>query len=171
MYDSGRVYRGYRIEYDEDIQEDCIKNMYFIYPPDEPEKSHFADVSPYGAIQLILDKYIDFHISEGFFPDRKSLRKLGIDQIGPTTEKDIKQAKLKLALSQDYNTNVEQADLAIDEVNKFGLICIRCGGRGGTIVEAEGGYLPCFACGDSGTQTYEDWLRDLQDLPCSIETV
>ena len=151
-----RKYRDYQIEYDKEVRDDCTKDMYFIYSPDTQDKSHFADVSPYSAKESLLNKYIDFHITEGWFPDRKSLRGIGMSIIGPVTEDNIDQAKLILLLSEDYNTLVEETDHAIEEAKK-GLICVRCGGRGGSIVEAEGGYLPCFACGDSGLQGFDSF--------------
>lgn len=157
----GRKYRDYRIEYDQEVQEDCKKDMYFIYAPDSLDKSHFADVSPYSAKQSLVNKYIDFHIAEGCFPDRKRLRQLGMDVVGPVTENDIDQATLILMQSQDYDTAIEGVDRAIDEVTKSGLICIRCGGRGGSIIEVEGGYLPCYACGDSGVQSYGSWREEI----------
>jgi hypothetical protein len=152
-----RKYRDYQIEYDQERRDDCVKDMYFIYTPDDPNNSHFADVSPYSAKESLLDKYIDFHIDEGCFPDRKRLRKLGMDIVGPVTEKDIDQARLILSQSEDYNTAIEETDRVIAEIIKSGIICIRCGGRGGSIIEAEGGYLPCYACGDSGVQSYDSW--------------
>ena len=153
---SDRKYRDYQIEYDQEVREDCKKDMYFIYAPDSLNKSHFADVSPYSAKESLLNKYIDFHIAEGCFPDRKRLRQLGMDIVGPVTENDIDQAKLILWQAEDYNTAVAETDRAIEE-SKKGIICIRCGGRGGSIIEAEGGYLPCYACGDSGLQSYDSW--------------
>jgi hypothetical protein len=155
-----RKYRDYQIEYDQERREDCVKDMYFIYTPDDPNKSHFADVSPYSAKESLVNKYIDFHIDEGCFPDRKRLRKLGMDIVGPVTEKDIDQARLILSQSEDYNTAIEKTDQIIDEITKSGIICIRCGGRGGSIIEAEGGYLPCYACGDSGVQSYDSWREE-----------
>ena len=155
-----REYRNYQIEYEQDVQEDCVKDMYFIYAPNTPDKSHFADVSPYSARESLLNKYIDFHASEGWFPERKRLRELGMDIVGPVTEDNIDQAKLILLQSKDYSTLVEDTDRAIEEAKK-GLICVRCGGRGGSIIEAEGGYLPCFACGDSGLQNYESWQEEI----------
>lgn len=152
----GRRYRDYQIEYDQEVRSDCTKDMYFIYTPSTPDKSHFADVSPYSAKESLLNKYIDFHITEGWFPDRKRLRELGMSVVGPVTEKDIDDAKLILLQSEDYNTLVEETDRAIEEAKK-GLICIRCGGRGGSIIEAEGGYLPCYACGDSGLQGFDSF--------------
>ena len=155
-----RKYRDYRIEYDQDLQEDCKKDMYFIYAPDSLDNSHFADVSPYSAKESLLNKYIDFHITEGCFPDRKRLRQLGMDIVGPVTEENIDQATLILVQAQDYITSIEEADHAIEEA-KNGLICIRCGGRGGSILEVEGGYLPCYACGDSGLQSYDSWNEEI----------
>ena len=123
-----RKYRDYRIEYDQELREDCKKDMYFIYPPDGLAKSHFADVSPYSAKESLLNKYIDFHITEGCFPDRKKLRQLGMDIIGPVTEEDIERAILISVQSRDYNILVEETDRAIEEA-KNGIICIRCGCR------------------------------------------
>mgnify|MGYP003660167106 CR=1 FL=1 len=151
-----RKYRDYRIEYDQEVQEDCKKNMYFIYAPDSLDSGHFADVSPYSAKESLLNKYIDFHIIEGWFPDRKGLRQLGMDIIGTVTEENIDQATLILIQSRDYNTLVEETDRGIEEA-KNGVICIRCGGRGGSIIEPDGGYLPCFACGDSGLQGFDSF--------------
>ena len=151
-----REYRNYRIEYDQEVREDCRKDMYFIYAPDSLDKSHFADVSPYSAKESLLNKYIDFHITEGWFPDRKRLRQLGMDIVSPVTEENIDQATLILVLAQDYTTSIEETDRVIEEA-KNGLICIRCGGRGGSIIEAQGGYFPCYACGDSGLQSYDSW--------------
>ena len=167
---SDRKYRDYQIEYDQEVREDCKKDMYFIYAPDSLNKSHFADVSPYSAKESLLNKYIDFHIAEGCFPDRKRLRQLGMDIVGPVTENDIEQAKLILWQAEDYNTSVAETDRAIEE-SKKGIICIRCGGRGGSIIEAEGGYLPCYACGDSGLQSYDSWqleqTADWEEISCT----
>ena len=55
----------------------------------------------------------------------------------------------------EYNDVVNEADRAIAEAKK-GLICIRCGGYGGQHLEGDG-YLPCYACGDSGLQSYDSW--------------
>ena len=55
----------------------------------------------------------------------------------------------------EYNTNVDMTDQAIAEA-KNGLICIRCGGYGGQHLEGDG-YFPCYACGDSGLQSYDSW--------------
>ena len=151
-----RKYRDYRIEYDQDVQEDCKKDMYFIYTPDSSAKSHFADVSPYSAKESLLNKYIDFHIAEGCFPDRKTLRQLGIDIVGTVSEENIDQAILALVQAQDCATSIEETDRVIEEA-KNGLICIRCGGRGGSIIGPEDGYLPCFACGDTGLQGFDSF--------------
>ena len=165
-----RNYRNYRIEYDQEVREDCRKDMYFIYAPDSLDKSHFADVSPYSAKEALLNKYIDFHITEGWFPDRKRLRQLGMDIVGPVTEENIDQATLILVQAQDYTTSIEETDRVIEEA-KNGLICIRCGGRGGSIIEAEGGYLPCFACGDTGLQGFDSWqieqTADWDEISCT----
>ncbi len=49
----------------------------------------------------------------------------------------------------------QETDQAMDEA-KNGLICIRCGGSGGFHLEGDG-YFPCYACGDSGVQSYDSW--------------
>ena len=51
--------------------------------------------------------------------------------------------------------NEELTDQAMDEA-KNGLICIRCGGYGGFHLQDDG-YFPCYACGDSGLQSYDSW--------------
>ena len=49
----------------------------------------------------------------------------------------------------------QETDQAMDEA-KNGLICIRCAGKGGFHLEGDG-YFPCYACGDSGLQSYDSW--------------
>ena len=84
----------------------------------------------------------------------------GLNVVGPVTFENLEEAELNLLLSEDYDTLVEQNDICLDNVKQQGLICDRCGGRGGTIVQAEGGYLPCFACNDTGIQPYESWVEN-----------
>ena len=55
----------------------------------------------------------------------------------------------------EYNDVVAETNRAIVEAKK-GLICIRCGGYGGQHIEGDG-YFPCYACGDSGLQSYDSW--------------
>ena len=50
----------------------------------------------------------------------------------------------------------QEIDSAIYDAKARGLICIRCGGYGGQYLEGDG-YLPCYACGDSGLQSYDSW--------------
>ena len=160
MIESNREYKDYRIEYDTEYEEDNIKNFYYIYPPGNNSESHFADVSPYTASN-ILESYIDWHIEYGWFPSRKQLRdRAGLNIVGPVTVENLEDAKLNLLLSENYDILVEQNDVCLDIVKQQGLICDRCGGRGGTIVRAEGGYLPCFACNDTGIQSYESWIEN-----------
>ena len=56
--------------------------------------------------------------------------------------------------------NEELIEQAIQE----GLICIRCGGEGGSYhEESDGGgsgYLPCFNCGDSGVTDYYEFINE-----------
>ena len=55
----------------------------------------------------------------------------------------------------EYSALFEETNRAIEDAKK-GLICIRCGGHGGQYLEGDG-YLPCYACGDSGLQSYDSW--------------
>ena len=58
----------------------------------------------------------------------------------------------------------QKIDNAIDDANSQGLICIRCAGYGGHYIEGDG-YMPCYACGDSGVQSYASWQ---EDISCTI---
>jgi hypothetical protein len=60
---------------------------------------------------------------------------------------------------KDPNFDTEELNEANDTINEAkekGLVCIRCGGYGGSHLEGDG-YLPCYACGDSGLQSYDSW--------------
>ena len=60
---------------------------------------------------------------------------------------------------KDPNFDTEELNEANDTINEAkekGLVCIRCGGYGGSHLEGDG-YLPCSACGDSGLQSYDSW--------------
>tara|TARA_R110000824_G_scaffold81732_1_gene205315 strand:- start:219 stop:488 length:270 start_codon:yes stop_codon:yes gene_type:complete len=54
------------------------------------------------------------------------------------------------------NEELTEIDNAMYEATDQGLICIRCGGSGGFHLEGDG-YFPCYACGDSGVQSYDSW--------------
>ena len=58
------------------------------------------------------------------------------------------------------NEEMTEIDNAIYEVTEQGLICIRCGGRGGEYIEGDG-YLPCYACSDTGLQSYHSWQEEI----------
>ena len=60
---------------------------------------------------------------------------------------------------ENEELNEQEIDQARDEA-KNGLICIRCGGYGGEYIQEEHGYIPCYACGDSGLQSYDSWQLD-----------
>ncbi len=63
---------------------------------------------------------------------------------------------------KDPNFDTEELNEANDTINEAkekGLVCIRCGGYGGSHLEGDG-YLPCYACGDSGLQSYDSWQLD-----------
>ena len=155
-----REYKNYKIEYDTEYEEDNIKNYYYIYAPGEDSESHFADVSPYTST-CILDSYIDWHIENGWFPSRRELRnRAGLNIIGPVSLEDLRAAKLNLLLTEDYDTLVHQNDIYLNNVKQHGLVCDRCNGNGGTIVEADGDYIPCTLCDDTGIQTYESWIEN-----------
>ena len=59
----------------------------------------------------------------------------------------------------EYNDAVAETNRALAEAKKS-LICIRCGGFGGQHLEGDG-YLPCYACGDSGLQSYDSWREEV----------
>ena len=63
---------------------------------------------------------------------------------------------------KDPNFDTEELNEANDTINEAkekGLVCIRRGGYGGSHLEGDG-YLPCYACGDSGLQSYDSWQLD-----------
>jgi len=62
------------------------------------------------------------------------------------------------------NEELTEIDNAIYEAKEQGVICIRCGGYGGShYEESDGGgsgYLPCFNCGDSGVTDYYEFINE-----------
>ena len=58
------------------------------------------------------------------------------------------------------NEELTEIDNAIYEATEQGLICIRRGGYGGEHIEGDG-YFPCYACGDSGLQSYASWREEI----------
>jgi len=74
---------------------------------------------------------------------------------------------------KDPNFDTEELNEANDTINEAkekGLVCIRCGGYGGSHLEGDG-YLPCYACGDSGLQSYDSWQLETtanwEDISCT----
>lgn len=74
---------------------------------------------------------------------------------------------------KDPNFDTEELNEANDTINEAkekGLVCIRCGGYGGSHLEGDG-YLPCYACGDSGLQSYDSWqleqTANWEDISCT----
>ena len=63
------------------------------------------------------------------------------------------------------NEEMTEIDNAIYEATEQGLICIRCGGQGGSHYEefdgGGSGYLPCYACSDTGLQSYYSWQGEI----------